>query len=238
METRKQEVDSPARKQSVTAINTDDSATDKAEVVRKVVSRRKRDERRPTQAVTLDDINSSEKKEEKNVEEEQPTKHLAAPKAATPKLAPPKLVAPKPTSPKPVVNKSAVPKAAPAIIPNGPEPETEPKKQRHAPVTVSITDSGAVVWENKDSKKTPESEPTSPGNTESASDKAEVVRKKIARKKRDERRSTQHVSQDDLPGTPQKQDLLDSNDASSKEQEASLVKVNFTLISCGPCLHT
>lgn len=191
---KKQEVETTPKKPSIPVINTEDSSTDKAEIVRKVVSRRKRDERRPTQAVTMDDMNSTDKKEE---EEEQPTKHLAAPKAVPP----------------------------PTIIPNGPDSDSEPKKQRQAAVTVSITDSGAVVWDNnKDSKKSPESDVTSPGNTESASDKAEVVRKKIARKKRDERRSTQHVSQDDLPGTPQKQEPSEQESSEAKEQEDHLTK--------------
>ena len=182
--------------------------SDKPEVVRKTVSRRKREERRPTQAVTADDIPSAPPKEGEKKKEE-PAKQLAAPTLAVPSL------------------------------PNGPtSTKTEEKKPRHAPVTVSISDSGAVVWDN--SKKSPENETPSPVSNESASDKAEIVRKKVARKKRDERRSTQHVSKDDLPAVPDKEqpaapakeqaDPLPA-ETSSKEKEDHLTKVIFHLES-------
>ena len=168
------------------------------------MSRRKREERRPTQAVTADDIPSAPPKEEEKKKEEAPKQ-----------LAPPTLVVP--------------------TLPNGPSTpaSTDDKKPRHAPVTVSISDSGAVVWDNN--KKSPENETPSPVNNESASDKAEIVRKKVARKKRDERRSTQHVSKDDLPATPDKapannkQPAPETSATSNKEKEDHLAKVRNSI---------
>lgn len=103
------------------------------------------------------------------------------------------------------------------VVPNGPS-------DRQVPVTVSITDTGAVVWDNK---KSPESDTPSPVNKESASDKAEVVRKKVARRKRDERRSTQHVSKDDLPPHPDNDEVNTAADMNSKEKEDHLAKVGW-----------
>ena len=172
------------------------------------MSRRKREERRPTQAVTADDIPSAPPKEEEKKKEE------------AKQLAPPTLVVPS--------------------LPNGPSAPAaaEDKKPRHAPVTVSISDSGAVVWDNN--KKSPENETPSPVNNESASDKAEIVRKKVARKKRDERRSTQHVSKDDLPATPDKapannkQPAPETSATSNKEKEDHLAKVSHLILNLGP----
>jgi len=193
---KKLDVDAPPKRPSIPTINTDDSTSDKPEVVRKAVSRRKREERRPTQAVTADDIPTASPKEGENKKDEA-IKQLAALTLVVPTL------------------------------PNGPTlPTTDDKKPRHAPVTVSISDSGAVVWDN--SKKSPENETPSPVNNESASDKAEIVRKKVARRKRDERRSTQHVSKDDLPAPPDKQQpeqpAAETSAASNKEKEDHLAK--------------
>lgn len=163
------------------------------------MSRRKREERRPTQAVTADDIPSAPPKEEKKTEKKTEKKE---------EPGPPTLVVP--------------------TLPNGPTPSNDDdKKPRHTPVTVSISDSGAVVWDS--TKKSPENETSSPVSQESASDKAEIVRKKVARRKRDERRSTQHVSKDDLPGTPDKEQPEPTPEpaaTSNKEKEDHLAKVS------------
>ncbi|KAL5260603.1 hypothetical protein ACHWQZ_G010677 [Mnemiopsis leidyi] len=196
---KKLEPEQPSKRPSIPTINTEDSTSDKPEVVRKAVSRRKREERRPTQAVTADDIPSAPPKEEEKKKEDAPKQ-----------LAPPTLVVP--------------------TLPNGPSTPstTDDKKPRHVPVTVSISDSGAVVWDNN--KKSPENETPSPVNNESASDKAEIVRKKVARKKRDERRSTQHVSKDDLPATPDKApannkpSAPETSTTNNKEKEDHLAK--------------
>lgn len=195
---KKLEVEIPTKRQSIPTINTDDSTSDKPEVVRKAVSRRKREERRPTQAVTADDIPAPPPKEAEKKAEEAPPKQLV----------PPTLVVP--------------------TLPNGPTaPLGDDKKPRHVPVTVSISDSGAVVWDS--TKKSPENETPSPVSNDNASDKPEIVRKKVARRKRDERRSTQHVSKDDLPAAPEKQQpeqqpAPETSANGNKEKEDHLAK--------------
>jgi len=186
------DIDSAAKRPAIPTINTDDtkcsrdgSDVNKAEVVRKTVSRQKRNERRSTQAVNMEDLVPAAKEVKPS---DEPTKEPAS----TPMV-------------------------------NGPDTPGDAKK-RHAPVTVQITDAGTLAW---DSKKSPEGDTPSPVTTESASDKAEVVRKKVARRKRDERRSTQHVSQEDLPSTPNKQqpDAAASEEGtSSKDKEDHLAK--------------
>ena len=185
--------------------------SDKPEVVRKAVSRRKREERRPTQAVTADDIPAPPPKEAEKKAEEAPPKQLV----------PPTLVVP--------------------TLPNGPTaPLGDDKKPRHVPVTVSISDSGAVVWDS--TKKSPENETPSPVSNDNASDKPEIVRKKVARRKRDERRSTQHVSKDDLPAAPEKQQpeqqpAPETSANGNKEKEDHLAKVFLHFIQhCSYCI--
>lgn len=89
--------------------------------------------------------------------------------------------------------------AAAAAATNGTPPEEE-KKEREAPVQVIIDPKGALVWESTANRKSPETDTPSP------SDKAEVLRKTEAKRKRGERRSTQQVKLEDLPDalTPEK----------------------------------
>ena len=88
--------------------------------------------------------------------------------------------------------------STPAAAANG--PAEEEKKEREAPVPVIIDPKGARVWESSSTRKSPETDTPSP------SDKAEVLRKTEAKRKRGERRSTQQVKLEDLPDalTPEK----------------------------------
>ena len=107
-----------------------------AEVVRKQVSRRKREERRPTQHVNLEDIEASVKTDDKKKEQT------------------------------PVKDTNQTPKTVNSNINNNNTSKNNSsnnnsnnidsdKKNRNALPTVQITDSGALAW---DAKKSPESD--------------------------------------------------------------------------------
>lgn len=160
------------------AEGTGESASGAAEVVRKKVARRKRDERRSTQHVSLDDLPPE------NAEEEDKKKKEAAKKAEETN----RLIEENRKS-----AAAAAAAASAAAAANGLDNDSDGKKKtaRNPRPMIQITDTGMIAFEDKKS----EEELISP---ESASAKPELVRKKVARRKRDERRSTQHVSADDI----------------------------------------
>ena len=91
---------------------------------------------------------------------------------------------------------------------------------------VIIDPKGALVWESTSNRKSPETDTPSP------SDKAEVLRKTEAKRKRGERRSTQQVKLEDLPDalTPEKP-VAAEDPVASANRENHLQSVNSNHLS-------